>query len=36
MTTAFETRALLQQLEATVGENLDRHLAAADVEHAAA
>jgi len=30
MTTAFETRALLQQLEATVGENLDRHLAAAE------
>src|SRR6516165_7998046 len=30
MTTAFETQALLQQLEATVGENLDRHLAVAD------
>jgi len=30
MTTAFETRALLKQLEATVGENLDRHLAAAE------
>jgi acyl-[acyl-carrier-protein] desaturase len=30
MTTAFETRALLHQLEATVGENLDRHLAAAE------
>src|SRR5499427_7457916 len=28
--TAFETRALLQQLEATVGDNLDRHLAAAE------
>ena len=30
MTTAFETRALLQQLEAAVEENLDRHLAAAE------
>jgi acyl-[acyl-carrier-protein] desaturase len=28
--TAFETRALLKQLEATVEENLDRHLAAAE------
>ena len=30
MTTAFEIRALLKQLEATVEENLDRHLAAAE------
>ena len=28
--TAFETQALLKQLEATVEENLDRHLAAAE------
>ena len=28
--TAFETRALLKQLEATVEENLDRHLASAE------
>jgi acyl-[acyl-carrier-protein] desaturase len=28
--TAFETRALLKQLEATVEDNLDRHLAAAE------
>ena len=28
--TAFETRALFKQLEATVEENLDRHLAAAE------
>jgi len=28
--TALETRALLSQLEATVGENLDRHLASAE------
>jgi acyl-[acyl-carrier-protein] desaturase len=28
--TAFETRALLSQLEAAVGENLDRHLASAE------
>jgi acyl-[acyl-carrier-protein] desaturase len=28
--TAFETRALLRQLEATVEENLDRHLSSAD------
>jgi acyl-[acyl-carrier protein] desaturase len=28
--TALETRALLTQLEATVGENLDRHLASAE------
>ena len=28
--TAFETRALLKQLEATVEQNLDRHLAAAE------
>ena len=28
--TKFETRALLTQLEATVGENLDRHLASAE------
>ena len=28
--TALETRALLSQLEAAVGENLDRHLASAE------